>query len=64
MNGALLTLAGIGLLIAATGITITTLGYSGMSAILGMVLAAALTWTPALLALERISIERRNDHHG
>jgi hypothetical protein len=48
-------------LVVATGVIIAGLGYSGTSAVLGMTLAAALCWTPALLALEHITLERR-DH--
>jgi predicted membrane channel-forming protein YqfA (hemolysin III family) len=48
-------LVAIAVLIAGTGVTIRALGYSGHASVLGMLLAAALTFAPVLLALESIS---------
>jgi hypothetical protein len=60
---AVVTLVVLVALVAGTGAVIVALGYSGTSAVLGMTLAAALCWTPALLALEHITLHRRN-HDG
>ncbi len=59
MNRYLTRLALIVTLIAATPAAILWLGHSWRAATLGALLAAALTWTPALLALEGIARLRR-----
>lgn len=46
-------------LVVGTGLAILVLGHSGTAVVLGMVLAAALCWAPALLALEGLSRTRR-----
>jgi hypothetical protein len=51
----LVRLALIGVVIGGTGLAVVGFGYSGSAAVLAMVLAAALTWVPTLLALEGIS---------
>jgi hypothetical protein len=59
-----LRLALIGLLILGTGAVIWALGYSTNAAVLGMILAAALTWAPTLLTLEHLARVRRLDPLG
>jgi hypothetical protein len=47
-------------LVLGTGAVIRLLGYSMTAATLGVVLAAALSWVPTLLALERLQQIRRD----
>lgn len=61
MNRYLVRLAVIVALIVGTPAAILWLGYSGHAAVLGALLASALTWVPTLLALEGIS---RHRHPG
>jgi hypothetical protein len=52
--------------ILGSGGVIYVLGCSGTAAVLGMLLAAALSWVPTLLAWEQLTDIRREqgDHDG
>ena len=64
LTRAVVTLATCALAIAGVGLFIVGLGFSPTSAVLGSVLTAALCWVPALLALEHITLVRRDRHDG
>jgi hypothetical protein len=59
MKRYVLRLLGIALLIAITPWVILALGYSWTAAVLGTILATALTWAPVLLTLEHMTRIRR-----
>ena len=58
MTRYLVRLVVIGLVIVGTGLIIMGLGYSGTAVVLGMLLAAALSWVPTLLAIEGLQQDR------
>lgn len=55
-------------LVLGTGAVIYAAGFSGTAAVLGVLLAAALSWVPTLLAWEALLHRRwereQGDHRG
>lgn len=62
MTGHLVRLALIGLAIVTVPLVILAFGYSGTAAVLGAILAAALTWAPTLIILETVGRVRREGY--
>ncbi len=59
MTRYVLRLALLAALVVAVPLVVLALGYSWQAAILGAILAAALTWAPVLLTLEHMTRIRR-----